>query len=106
VSTKEAYKKIDYSKIGKNIDKTETMKIALKNGNFEKMKKNMHNDFEHIVYLLHPELQSIKNNLLQRGAKAAVMSGSGSTVLGVFDRFEDAESAKAGFEKAFAVSSI
>jgi len=106
VSTKEAYKKIDYSKIGKNIDKTEAMKTAVKNGEFEKIKKNVHNDFEQIVYLSHPELQSIKNNLLQRGAKAAVMSGSGSTILGVFDSFEDAEAAKAGLGKAFVVSSL
>jgi len=106
VSTKEAYKRIDYSKIGKNIDKTEEMKIALKNGDFEKIKKSTHNDFEQIVYLLHPELQSIKNILLERGAKAAVMSGSGSTVFGVFDSFEDAESASEGWEKTFVVSSL
>ena len=106
VSTKEAYAKIDYSKIGKNIGKTENIKNALKNGDVKKIEKNMHNDFEQIVFLSYPELQEIKNNLLNLGANAAVMSGSGSTVLGIFDDLKTAEQAGNGFENVFLVSSL
>ncbi|MDR0303521.1 MAG: 4-(cytidine 5'-diphospho)-2-C-methyl-D-erythritol kinase [Chitinispirillales bacterium] len=106
VSTKEAYAKIDYSKIGKNTDKTETIKNALKSGNIKKIAENMHNDFEQIVFLLHPELQDVKNNLLKFGANAAIMSGSGSTIFGIFDDFKTAEMAKDKFENVFLGNSL
>jgi 4-diphosphocytidyl-2-C-methyl-D-erythritol kinase len=106
VSTKEAYKNIDYSKTAKNIDKTEALKIALKSGDIEKIEKNVHNDFEQIVYLLYPNLRSIRNCLLDNGAKTAVMSGSGSTVMGIFDDFETAKKAEVFFDKALLVNSF
>ncbi len=42
------------------------------------------NDLEQVVFRKHPELALIKERLLQLGACAASMSGSGSTVFGVF----------------------
>ncbi|MFC1770156.1 4-(cytidine 5'-diphospho)-2-C-methyl-D-erythritol kinase, partial [Nitrospirota bacterium] len=40
-----------------------------------------------------PEIGELKKLLLESGAKAALMSGSGSTVFGVFDSEEDAKNA-------------
>jgi len=42
------------------------------------------NDFEKSVFPLYPELQDIKNKLLEAGALYASMSGSGSSIYGVF----------------------
>lgn len=46
------------------------------------------NDFEKPVFALHPEIGTIKEKLLSAGAAFASMSGTGSTVFGLFDRQE------------------
>jgi len=43
------------------------------------------NDFEKSVFALHPEIEKIKNNLYASGAVYASMSGSGSSVYGIFE---------------------
>ncbi|MDO4460920.1 MAG: 4-(cytidine 5'-diphospho)-2-C-methyl-D-erythritol kinase [Bacteroidia bacterium] len=43
------------------------------------------NDFEKSVFKAHPQLADIKNWLLDKGAIYAAMSGSGSTIFGIFD---------------------
>ena len=42
------------------------------------------NDFESVVFEQHPELDEIKQGLLARGAVQALMSGSGSSLFGLF----------------------
>lgn len=42
------------------------------------------NDFEGPVFAMHPELREIKDKLYNIGAEFALMSGSGSTVFGIF----------------------
>lgn len=42
------------------------------------------NDLEQVTLVKHPEIAVIKETLLAAGAKAALMSGSGPTVFGVF----------------------
>ena len=46
----------------------------------------MVNDFEASVFPNHPELAAIKQTLYDMGAQYAAMSGSGSTIFGLFDR--------------------
>ena len=43
------------------------------------------NDFEVSVMTLHPELAAIKKSLIDTGAIYAAMSGSGSSIFGIFD---------------------
>lgn len=43
------------------------------------------NDFEETVFALHPQLKKIKEELYDMGAVYASMSGSGSTVYGIFN---------------------
>jgi 4-diphosphocytidyl-2-C-methyl-D-erythritol kinase len=43
------------------------------------------NDFEPHIFAAHPRLAAIKEALLQAGARYAAMSGSGSTIFGLFD---------------------
>lgn len=55
------------------------------------------NDFEPSVFSLHPSLWGIKTSLLVSGARYAAMSGSGSTIFGIFDCANVAEQARAKF---------
>lgn len=50
----------------------------------EEWKNFITNDFEIPVFKAHPEIESIKDNLYNAGAVFAIMSGSGSTVYGLF----------------------
>ena len=55
------------------------------------------NDFEKNVFALHPQLAELKKRLYEAGAAYAAMSGSGSTVYGLFEQLpEDAEKIFAG----------
>src|SRR6266403_509830 len=55
------------------------------------------NDFERPVFRRHPQLDRIKQELLQRGAAEASLAGSGSAVFGVFPSPAMARRAAAGF---------
>jgi 4-diphosphocytidyl-2-C-methyl-D-erythritol kinase len=49
-------------------------------------KNELANDFEKSVFPEYPEIESIKSRLYENGAKYASMSGSGSTVYGIFKK--------------------
>ena len=51
----------------------------------ENWKKEVKNDFEPIIFKLYPELAIIKQKLYKAGALYASMSGSGSSVYGLFN---------------------
>lgn len=53
----------------------------------------MHNDLEKAVFPRHPQLAVIKTELLHMGADAAVMSGSGSSMVGLFTAKRSADEA-------------
>jgi 4-diphosphocytidyl-2-C-methyl-D-erythritol kinase len=59
------------------------------------------NDFEPNVFDSHPELSTIKDELYQNGAIYASMSGSGSTMFGLFIKLSEAKSAESKFSKYF-----
>jgi len=46
----------------------------------------IHNDFEDSIFPKFPEIKSIKEKLYTKGAVYAAMSGSGSTVFGIFKK--------------------
>ena len=50
----------------------------------EEWKGLLTNDFEDSVFAQYPELQTIKNKLYEAGAAYAQMSGSGSSMFGIF----------------------
>lgn len=63
----------------------------------DKWQGRMVNDFEGSLFPNHPVLKEIKDNLLGMGADYSSMSGSGSTVFGLFRSKEDAEEARKAF---------
>jgi 4-diphosphocytidyl-2-C-methyl-D-erythritol kinase len=54
----------------------------------------MINDLEQVVLPRFPEVGKIKDLLMDSGAAAAMMTGSGPTVFGVFNNQEDAVQAR------------
>jgi 4-diphosphocytidyl-2-C-methyl-D-erythritol kinase len=69
------------------------------------------NDFEGVVFQRHPVLLRIKRNLAAKGARPALMTGSGSAVFGLFDSPDEAAEARVALEsrkgldaKVFAIS--
>ncbi|NMB81633.1 MAG: hypothetical protein GYA14_07415, partial [Ignavibacteria bacterium] len=57
---------------------------------YRKLREYATNDFEQIVFIKYPEIEKIKNEFYRNGALYASMSGSGSTVFGIFGNEEEA----------------
>gem|GEM_PF-66289 len=53
---------------------------ALKARNFSLISKNIHNSLEQVTFLEYPEVNRVKDKLVQMGQETVLMSGSGSTV--------------------------
>lgn len=85
-----------YSSIGEKKDKDLEFKKSLYQKNIQlihnclnndmiyDLKERLHNDFESIVFKKYPIISDLKNRLIEKGAAVALMSGSGSTIFGVF----------------------
>lgn len=86
VNTQWAYQKWD--EMHKNLHKdAQDCLTTVETGNKNSLpvwQQNVFNDFERPVFTHYPELQAIKDQLLESGAAAAALSGSGSTVFGLF----------------------
>lgn len=59
------------------------------------VRAGIENDFERVVFPQYPELREVKRVLEREGAKYASLSGSGSTLYGLFETSEAAEQAAA-----------
>ena len=89
VSTKEAY-----AGIIRHPEVEGQIRTALTEGfSFDAMRPLLINDFEQTVFPHHPEISQIKQHLLSAGAVYAAMSGSGSTVFGLFENMPATHSA-------------
>ncbi len=55
----------------------------------DEWKNNLKNDFEDTVFIKYPQIKELKDILYRSGAIYASMSGSGSSVFGIFDKQPD-----------------
>ncbi len=78
ISTKEAFREIDISKPQKSIK--ELIKLPVK-----EWEHSITNNFEKNIFKLYPEIKNIKDTLYKIGAVYSQMSGSGSSVFGIFE---------------------
>ncbi len=78
VSTPEAY-----AGVCPRVAKVSVAKIAQRNVN--SWKDNLRNDFEETVFQKYPILDEIKQKMYNNGAVYASMSGSGSSMFGIFE---------------------
>jgi len=106
VSTPNAYRSLD--SVRENTEKSvslpssETL-VSVAEG------KELHlfNDFEDVVFPTYPAIAARKNRLLERGATAAQLTGSGAAVFGIFPDAESAARAAASFDcDSFAVETV
>ncbi|WP_353683255.1 4-(cytidine 5'-diphospho)-2-C-methyl-D-erythritol kinase [Thermodesulfovibrio sp. 3907-1M] len=101
ISTKWAYESLnletqlttEYEKINNNIWQLYNLLCSGDINSFQ-----LWNDLENTVLGKYPEIEKIKRKLIEAGAKKALMSGSGSTVFGVFNNEADAKKALKSFE--------
>jgi 4-diphosphocytidyl-2-C-methyl-D-erythritol kinase len=50
----------------------------------------LYNDFETTIFTAHPKLAALKQSLYEQGAIYAAMSGTGSTIYGIFEKGKEA----------------
>ncbi|MBD3410264.1 MAG: hypothetical protein GF419_08675, partial [Ignavibacteriales bacterium] len=68
---------------------------------FRKFRKRVTNDFEETVFASRPAIRELKERLEGMGAVFASMSGSGSSVFGVFETLSAAQTARATLPKEY-----
>ena len=78
VSTREAYSLVTPAKPEKSLEELIGLPVSQWRGQIV-------NDFEKSIYSLHPEIAALKDRLYDAGAVYSSMSGSGSTVYGIFE---------------------
>lgn len=90
VSTTWAYENIE--KIGYDYDSYQkiTEKLITNTLEPEELFAVLENDFEDTIFKRYPNLRTVKTQLIRNGARSALLTGSGSTMLGVFDDEETA----------------
>lgn len=93
VSTKFVYTnlKLDETTVHPDIDQ---MIACMKKNDLQGLCDNMANILETVTIPAHPEIQHIKQTMLDNGAVGSLMSGSGPTVFGIFDDLDKAKAAK------------
>jgi 4-diphosphocytidyl-2-C-methyl-D-erythritol kinase len=95
VSTPLAYKLIDdagiYRKSQDNLKKYQGIIKGFKTADYQLIIDNIYNKFEEVVFNYYPVLKTIKNEIMFSKADAGFMSGSGSTMLGIYRTADDLE---------------
>ena len=91
ISTQEAYAQVKPRKPKKSLEELIFLPLT-------SWKDKIHNQFEETVFSNHPEIKKIKEKLYESGAEYAAMSGSGSSVFGIFSSPLEL---KQQFEKCF-----
>lgn len=84
MSTADAFKGIVPQAASFNLNEIGTL-------NIKDWKNYIHNDFEKTLFPHYPTLLQIKNQLYEQGAIYASLSGTGSTVYGIFEKGKKAE---------------
>jgi 4-diphosphocytidyl-2-C-methyl-D-erythritol kinase len=71
---------------------------SIERADFNGINSIISNDLESVVIRNFPVIAEIKEQLISQGARFSLMSGSGSTLFGVFDSCDKAESASRSFK--------
>ena len=87
ISTKWAFRLIKPKKPNKSLK----LLVGKSETELDELMNSATNDFEKIVFDQFPEIKNIKENLVNRfGATFSMMTGTGSTIWGLFDEAENA----------------
>mgnify|MGYP002861826301 CR=1 FL=1 len=97
VSTAGVYKALDAEKDPEHPD-IDTLMAAIGSGSMTITASYMGNILETVTEGDHPEIGMIKKKMLEYGAAGSMMTGSGPTVFGLFEREEDTYAAMQYFK--------
>ena len=100
VSTKEVYEGLELQNIKKRPD-NKLLVECLEKENITLLSKNMVNVLETVTGKMHDEIEDIEKVMLKNNALGSMMSGSGPTVFGLFEKEEDALNAKENLLKKY-----
>ena len=100
VSTKDVYQGLDLENIKDRPD-NELLIKCLEKGNIKLLSENMVNVLETVTSKMHNEIADIEKIMLDNNALGSMMSGSGPTVFGLFEKEEDALKAKGELLKKY-----
>ncbi len=98
VSTKEAYGLFSMDKVKRHVDTLELIE-AMNNLDYQKISYFQRNLLENVVLRKYPMLKNVKKTLKRYGASTSLMSGSGSTIYGIFENQNAAENAATALDK-------
>jgi 4-diphosphocytidyl-2-C-methyl-D-erythritol kinase len=73
--------------------------LAKGNLELDNMKNRILNDFESMIFSEYPEISEVKTKLYGLGAEFALMTGTGSTVFGIFSNLQRANTAEDYFNQ-------
>jgi len=102
-STAEAYRDLS-ARLTSNL--LQNKLFTFQQNTWERPGQVIDNDFEEVVFARHPELQLVRDRLRAAGAEVAAMTGSGSSIFGIFRTAEQRAGARKLFktEPTFAIS--
>lgn len=109
MSTPAAYRALDekFSNfIGYNVKKELLEKLQSSASSAEDYCKGLFNIFESVVEPIRPAVNEAKQIMMSSGAAGAMMSGSGTSVFGIFEKEEDAMTAKKLLEEVGASAHV
>ena len=96
ISSKEAY---SWSSVKpEKRDKLRKLNDSLERNDISYLSKNLYNSLEDGAFTQYPVIKEIKEKMLDFGALGSLMSGSGSTVFGIFDLKHKMELAEKYFQ--------
>ncbi len=109
VSTKDAFARLNASRLTNEASKS-ILQICLSEAETLDLRQgNLKNDFERTVFAIEPEIERVKEKLLELGAVQSLLSGSGASVFAVFDKQETRQTAQKALNenwRRFAVATI
>ena len=111
VATGEVFSRIEAASLTKAAPESILRVCRLTAESGDLRNKTLANDLEAIVFQAFPEIAGVKNTVLSLGAAQAIMSGSGASVLAIFDKEETRQAAIKALDiestwRKFAVATI
>lgn len=95
VSTAEAYKSLNAHALTKAVSPVNLTVSRAQAEISGSLRAALRNDFEPVVYRLHPEIERARDALAAAGADGALLSGSGASVFGLFENVFERDRARA-----------
>lgn len=111
VSTADAFAAVGAASLTKEASKGILQICRLEAEKSDFAHAELRNDFENVIFPRHPEIAAVKTRLLSLGACQALLSGSGASVFGIFEKEETRQAAMKALDtevnwRRFAVATV